>query len=210
MKRFLLLTIAVFCLLLKVDAQDNQVKFGLKGGLSVSTVSARETETYIADAPVYQSTYQSRLSFFVTATVEVPLDRSWSLIPGLSVNGKGAKEKINAPNDYTVPHNFVMLEIPVNVVKSFKIGDGALFIGAGPYVGAILSGNENLVGNSTKSTYYKRLDWGAGFVAGYTFTKHININAGYELGLSNNLNATNSTGDYFKNRVLTIGLGYTF
>jgi len=104
---------------------------------------------------------------------------------------------------------------------------GAVFLGAGPYVGFNVSGKTKWDvdvsgGEWTGSTSgdedinfgsgddeMKVIDAGANFLAGYKFGNGLLINAGYGLGLSNLSNSSDSD-NKFSNRVLSFGVGFQF
>ncbi|HEY8919714.1 MAG TPA: porin family protein [Chitinophaga sp.] len=104
----------------------------------------------------------------------------------------------------------VYLEIPVNIIYKHSLGPGKLIAGAGPYIAYGLGGKsktaitnrygETSVSEPTikfknetrptyesmgKYTYYKPLDGGLNFIAGYELNNGLCFNINYSLGLMN-------------------------
>jgi len=102
------------------------------------------------------------------------------------------------------------LELPVNVLYKHTLGPGKLIVGGGPYVAYGLGGKtsstltyrsgEQVFSESTikfknethpndeelgKYTYYKPLDAGLNFIAGYELNNGLCFNVNYSLGLTN-------------------------
>ena len=209
---------------LTASAQTSPVKFGLRAGATFPKLSISED----AEGAVKMST-----SFYVGGTVDFSLNEMFSLQPGLTVLGKGTKLKISqeiieedfeGTLDGTGTVHLLYVEVPLNIVARFPVGNGKLFVGAGPYYAMGINGEQKIkatitVGDQAESDSgyedlefgkdgdYKRSDVGLNFLAGYELSKGINIQAGYGLGLTNINQQGNVT---IKNNVLSVGLGYRF
>lgn len=104
----------------------------------------------------------------------------------------------------------VYLEIPVNIIYKHPLGPGKLIAGAGPYIAYGLGGKskstitsrngETTISENTikfknethpnyeelgKYDYYKPLDGGLNFIAGYELNNGLCFNVNYSLGLMN-------------------------
>src|SRR5690606_28074707 len=148
----------------------------------------------------------------------------FSIQPGISLQGKGAKyEGTDADLDVSgsVSTNLMSIEIPVNAVYYIPAGTGNAFLGSGPYVGFNVSGQNKVEGTwgdfagsgegdiefGSGDGETKRGGAGANFMASYTMSNGLLINAGYGLGLTS-LNNASASDNKFSNRVLSFGIGF--
>lgn len=206
----------ISCISITIATAQSSVKFGLKGGLSLSNIHASSAG---GASDNLSGPFQSIASFYIGATAEIPVGKSFSVVPGLSVIGKGAQDSEGSTK------RFYIAELPVNILYNFYAGKDRLFIGGGPYIGYMVHGMESGVivdpslsytsypeggvPNFPTDDFYKRFEYGVNIAAGYSFGNHISINAGYEFGLSNLINVDS---DSFKiqQRAFTLGVGYSF
>lgn len=208
MKKFLL-SLMIAGAGLAVKAQESGVKFGVKAGVTFPTMSISGDSEGIA---------KSTTGFYVGGTADFGLGGMFSLQPGLTLSNKGFKFSEEGGSLTT---NLMYIEIPVNALVNFPVGDGKVFVGAGPYYGMAISGKHKLKGTDEGTSVsvstdvefgddgtFKRGDFGVNFLAGYQLGNGFNIHAGYGLGLSNV--ARNSGDETAKNRVLSVGLGFSF
>lgn len=194
-------------LLMAAGAQA-QTSYGLKAGVNLGKYSN------VDDA-------KNNTSFYVTGFADLPIATNFSIQPGVSLQGKGNKVEGSATGvTGSATINTMSIEIPVNAVYYIPTGSGSLFLGAGPYVGFNVSGEQKLEGSflgasgSAKSDIefgsadneMKTVEAGANFLGGYKFSNGFLINAGYGLGMTNLYN----TGDTRSNRVLSFGVGFQF
>lgn len=202
--------------LLAAGAQA-QTSYGLKAGVNLGKYS-----NVPADLDDYS---KMNTSFYVTGYADLPVAPQFSIQPGISLQGKGAKYKADSDNfDGSLSTNVMAIEIPVNAVYYIPTGySGSVFLGAGPYVGYSISGKSKVKGgfaeSSSESEFdvdftgddkdQKPFDFGVNFLAGYKLTNGFLVNAGYGLGLSN-LSPASGSDNKFSNRVLSFGVGYQF
>lgn len=209
-------------------AQNGPVKFGVKAGATFPNFSIS------GDAS--GDDFKTTTSFYVGGTVTFPVSDRFSLQSGLSFIGKGTESDnvsdIEAEAGVTVTGkakiNPLYLELPVNAIVNFEAGNGKFFVGAGPYVAMGIAGKVKVTGSATGNgstatatvkedikfgtgddDLLKRGDFGLNFLAGYELNNGFNIQAGYGLGLSNLLDVDSNIAS-MKNRVLSIGVGYSF
>src|SRR5690554_2451862 len=125
MKKMMILLVGVF-FATGVMAQGT-MGFGLKAGVNFPKYH------YSGDNSTFET--NSATNFHVTAFLDAPLGgRFFSVQPGVSLQGKGAKLMDNSLG--TVTQNTMWIEIPVNLVAKVPMSyAGNFFIGAGPYVG---------------------------------------------------------------------------
>jgi len=213
MKKLLLSFGAVVLLAACAQAQTS---YGLKAGVNLGKYS-NQTE----EAKDYQ---KNNVSFYVTGFADIPVAPQFSIQPGVSLQGKGAKYEATGDNvSGTSSTNTMSVEIPVNAVYYIPAGTGNVFLGAGPYVGFNISGKtkaEGALGGvegsvdrdlkfSGDNKDMNLIDAGVNFLAGYKLSNGFLINAGYGLGLSN-LSPSDNSDNKFSNRVLSFGLGFQF
>jgi hypothetical protein len=210
-------------------AQKSKVKYGIKAGISLADWAISEnSNNNFPDSKLNQS-------FFIGGNAEIAISNKISFQPGLTLIGKGFKvqeKETNSQNGEkvteieTMEYNFMNIDIPLNFVAKFQAGKGKVFVGAGPYVSYALSGQMKMWqkeytkdAGEYEETYMKmpfgsdsgeasRFDFGANILAGYELAKGYNVNLGYSLGFKNVFETGNN--DKIQNRVITIGVGYSF
>lgn len=217
----LLLSLTIATAALTASAQTTPITFGVKAGATFPTVSMSESEG---------SDLKLNTSFYVGGTVDFAIGETFSIQPGITFLGKGFKmnsteteEGVNVKT--TIKSNVWHIEVPVNFLANIPVGDDKFFIGAGPYYGIAISGKNKAEGSATqdgqtvkistsedvdfgKDGTHKRGEFGVNFLGGYQLSNGFNIHAGYGLGLSNI--AKDADGIKVKNRVLSVGVGFSF
>jgi hypothetical protein len=214
-----LLSLMIVSAAITASAQS-PVKLGIKAGTTFSKFSIEGDEG---------GTIKSNLSFYIGGIVDFPVSDMFSVQPGITLSGKGFKVDESGSGGglsgrINVKTNLMYIEVPVNAVFSFPIGNGNIFLGAGPYYGMAITGNVKTKGSMTsdhettsvstsdniefgKNGDFKRGDFGANFLGGYQLSNGFNIHAGYGLGLSN---IAHDSEEKVKNRVISVGLGFSF
>lgn len=197
------------------SAVFGQVSYGIKGGVNLNKSTYEDS---------FSSDYKTILpSYYITGYADFAVSSNLSIQPGVSLQGKGDKYKFDKNGmDGEVSWSVMSIEIPVNLVYYIPTGDlGDVFLGAGPYVAANISGKQKVVGDvggwmtigekdmkfTGDSKDQDLIDFGANFMLGYKLKNGFLINAAYGLGLLN-LDA-NGYGSV-KNRTLSFGIGYQF
>jgi hypothetical protein len=204
-----------------------KISYGVKAGINLASFRmSSEARSQIKEAG---GKTRPLVSFHIGGYVDFPVSNTFSVQGGLTLSGKGDKERYLYDDDFAYPgssggeafdiQKVMYLEIPVNAIYK----TGRFYMGAGPYVGYALSGKwiekgtNNTddadsyydSGNIAFGEYFKRTDFGINFLAGYQLKNKINLGIGYGLGLSNNSNDD----DYNwspKNRVFSLSVGYSF
>lgn len=220
MKKLLLSLTILTGLGLTASAQTSPIKFGVKAGATFSNMSFSGSGV--------NETGKLNTSFYFGGTVDIPVSEMFSVQPGLLYVGKGTKdsgdfsefgEGGSGKAEATLnPH---YLEIPLNIVANFESGNGKFFVGAGPYYAIGIAGKVKVKATDGSNSVevkndieygddkaFKRGDFGINLLTGYQLNNGFNIHAGYGLGLSNIINAGGE--GKAKNRVLSVGLGYSF
>jgi hypothetical protein len=135
-------------------------------------------------------------------------------------NGDLGEIKIVAKN------KFHYLQLPVYAMYKKDVGVGELFAGVGPFVNYGLSGKSKLTayytvegGGEESETIesdafkkeedggsnFKRVDVGAGALAGLRFKNGLFFNLGYQMGLTN---ITRDEGNTYKTHSVQLSIGY--
>ena len=207
MKKILSLVFMVAAMLYATSA-NAQVKFGLKGGLNVTSMSFSED---VFDA-------SNKTGFFVGPMVKVTVP-----IVGLSFDAaalydqKEAKVKANG-DDYDLTGKNVKqqsINIPVNVRYGFGLSSLAnAFVFAGPQWG-INVGDKNFKWADTASYSLKKSNFSVNVGAGVTLLSHLQISANYNIacGKTAEVNLLDGVGkaiDKSNNNSWQIALGYWF
>ncbi len=207
MKKILSLVFMVAAMLYATSV-NAQIKFGLKGGLNVTSMSFSED---VFDA-------SNKTGFFVGPMVKVTVP-----IVGLSFDAaalydqKEAKVKANG-DDYDLTGKNVKqqsINIPVNVRYGFGLSSLAnAFVFAGPQWG-INVGDKNFKWADTASYSLKKSNFSVNVGAGVTLLSHLQISANYNIacGKTAEVNLLNGVGkaiDKSNNNSWQIALGYWF
>ena len=211
MKKVLSIVFLVVAMLFAANA-NAQIKFGLKGGLNVTSMSFSEE---VFDA-------SNKTGFFVGPMVKVTVP-----IVGLSFDAAALYDQKEADVKYTGTEGELgkvnvkqqSINIPVNVRYGFGLSSLAnIFLFAGPQWG-INVGDKNFKWNETSSYSLKKSNFSVNVGAGVTLLKHLQVSANYNIAcgksadasLSKALDAAANAGkDKSHNNSWQIALGYWF
>ena len=211
MKKVLSIVFLVAAMLFAANA-NAQIKFGLKGGLNVTSMSFSEE---VFDA-------SNKTGFFVGPMVKVTVP-----IVGLSFDAAALYDQKEADVKYTGTEGELgkvnvkqqSINIPVNVRYGFGLSSLAnIFLFAGPQWG-INVGNKNFKWNESSSYSLKKSNFSVNVGAGVTLLNHLQVSANYNIAcgksadasLSKALDAAANAGkDKSRNNSWQIALGYWF
>lgn len=211
MKKVLSIVFLVAAMLFAANA-NAQIKFGLKGGLNVTSMSFSEE---VFDA-------SNKTGFFVGPMVKVTVP-----IVGLSFDAAALYDQKKADVKYTGTEGELgkvnvkqqSINIPVNVRYGFGLSSLAnIFLFAGPQWG-INVGNKNFKWNESSSYSLKKSNFSVNVGAGVTLLNHLQVSANYNIAcgksadasLSKALDAVANAGkDKSHNNSWQIALGYWF
>ena len=211
MKKVLSIVFLVAAMLFAANA-NAQIKFGLKGGLNVTSMSFSEE---VFDA-------SNKTGFFVGPMVKVTVP-----IVGLSFDAAALYDQKEADVKYTGTEGELgkvnvkqqSLNIPVNVRYGFGLSSLAnIFLFAGPQWG-INVGDKNFKWNESSSYSLKKSNFSVNVGAGVTLLNHLQVSANYNIAcgksadasLSKALDAAANAGkDKSHNNSWQIALGYWF
>ena len=172
MKKILSLVFLVAAMMFATSA-NAQVKFGLKGGLNVTSMSFSED---VFDA-------SNKTGFFVGPMVKVTVP-----IVGLSFDAAALYDQKEADVKYNIDGELgkttvrqKSINIPVNVRYGFGLSSLAnAFLFAGPQWG-INVGDKNFKWNETSSYSLKKSNFSVNVGAGVTLLNHLQISANYNI-----------------------------
>ena len=176
-----------------------QVKFGVRGGYTLSPVSKSiHTDRYENQA--HSESASSCGSAYAGLTAEVSASEKWFLDIGLIYINQ-----ITIGEGSTMLHN---INLPIAVkydISGFrpKVGIYASYI---PGVTSFEDEHRSLTKNDLK-----KFDYGATFGLEYNFTEKFYIEANFNLGLANLLTKDpRHSSDYLRTRSILVGVGYRF
>lgn len=210
MKKVLSIVFMVAAMLFASNA-NAQIKFGLKGGLNVTSMSFSEE---VFDA-------SNKTGFFVGPMVKVTVP-----IVGLSFDAAALYDQKEADVKYAAEGELgkvnvkqQSINIPVNVRYGFGLSSLAnIFLFAGPQWG-INVGDKNFKWNESSSYSLKKSNFSVNVGAGVTLLNHLQVSANYNIAcgksadasLSKALDAAANAGkDKSHNNSWQIALGYWF
>ena len=211
MKKILSLVFLVAAMMFATSA-NAQVKFGLKGGLNVTSMSFSED---VFDA-------SNKTGFFVGPMVKVTVP-----IVGLSFDAAALYDQKEADVKYTGTDGELgkttvrqkSINIPVNVRYGISFSSKAnAFKYAVPQM-EINVGDKNYKWNETSSYSLKKSNFSVNVGAGVTLLSHLQISANYNIACGKSADAslvkaaealTNAGKDKSRNNSWQIALGYWF
>ncbi|MFB5944631.1 porin family protein [Albibacterium profundi] len=201
MKKLFLSAIAV---LFGFGAFAQELGYGFKAGVNLPNYNFSNSDLET----------ESTTNFHVTGYLDAPINQMFSIQPGVSLQGKGAKLE-NEMGSWK--QNTMWIEVPVNAVAKFPtMGGGNFFLGAGPYAAFGISGENKIESGDFelsdefefgKDGTQKGTDFGVNFLAGYRLGNGLTLGAGYGLGLAD-IAPDNSSDIKQTNRVLSFSVGY--
>ena len=195
MKRIIILT-ALIAFTVTATAQ---VKFGVRGGYTLSPVSKSiHTDRYENQA--HSESASSCGSAYGGFTMEVSASEKWFLDIGLIYINQ-----VTIGEGSTMLHN---INLPIAVkydISGFrpKVGIYASYI---PAVTSFDNKHRSLTKNDLK-----KIDYGATFGLEYNFFDRFFIEANFNLGIANLLKEDpRHSSDYLRTRSILVGVGYRF
>ncbi|QBQ42422.1 porin family protein [Sphingobacterium psychroaquaticum] len=200
-----------FLFLLFGGAVSAQTTFGVRAGLNLPKLQIT------ADGSAASYTSDAAANFYLGGYANLPVGGNFAVQPGVTLQRKGGKFKTDGVVEFPGGKGtitFTSIEVPVNLVYTIPVANsGAFLINAGPYVGVNVSAKAKAGNVSEKlelgsnEEQASRLDYGLNFGGGYQLVNGLTINVGYGLGLQNLLNVD---AVQMKNRVWSVGLGFSF
>jgi len=207
MKNHIFLAIGIL-LLLSIPIQAQNFKFGVRGGLNISSLDV--------DPAHDTSSPNSRLGFHLGGFALFDLAEGLHLQPEVTLSAEGVNYE---DNEVYEKAKLTYL----NLSGMFKYYfDNRISIFAGPRIGLLAGGEfeeedkiEGEIDVYNASDVYKGLDFSLGFGAGYTFDPGIEISVRYNLGLTDNNDDPMEMAFYevnqkVRSRVFQVSVSYIF
>lgn len=106
------------------------------------------------------------------------------------------------------------MQVPVYFLGQTYINSGKFYAGVGPYLGLGFNAkykdaDKDLYKKVNGKTDMNRWDFGLGALVGYEFSNGVQVNAGYQLGLIDQLDALKDDAT-MRNQAVSLGVGYRF
>jgi len=188
MKKFILTAVVIFAF---CNANAQNAKFGLKGGLNFATFTDAEA--------------QNRTGFHLGGLVDISINKKFSIQPEFLYSTQGFT--------YTYSGSAMTLNMSyINIPVSAKIKTGDKFnLELGPQFGILLDADATSGSNKTDMMHlFKTLDIGINIGASYDLDKNSFLAFRYNMGvggLAKNLPANTTDSNH---RVISISYGYKF
>ncbi len=206
MKKYLSVMMLAVALMFASNV-NAQVKFGLKGGMNITSLSF--------DSKVFNSS--NKTGFFIGPMVKITVP-----LVGLSFDAAALYDQKEAEVSYTEDGNTVgaskvkmrYVDIPVNVRYGWGLSSVAnIFLFAGPQWSYNVGDKEFTWGNNNKLSL-KKSNMSINVGAGVTLVKHLQISANYNIACGNKAVEVQSSNGYdtaaSNNNTWQIALGYYF
>ncbi|WP_169744676.1 porin family protein [Siansivirga zeaxanthinifaciens] len=200
--------IFLFVFLVAQISNSQELQFGAKAGLNLTTISGDETEEL-----------EGKVSFHLGGYAELNISEKFTLQPEVLYSRQGTKESYDDDSfssDYV--YTFDYLNMPVMfkyyILESFSIELGS-------QIGVLISSKAEYQESEYNNSYTEDLkkfinaiDYGANIGFGYKLANGLNFSARYYLGLSNIKKDDNTDGTYdagkLYNNVFQVSVGFTF
>lgn len=189
-----------------VNAQE--VKFGVKAGLNLASISGDETEDL-----------DGRTSFHIGGVAEIMITDKFSFQPELLYSAQGAKSTYEdqfEKEEATIKLDYINLPL----MAKYYVAEG-FSIEAGPQIGFLMNAEADYdyidkedpqfseSGSEDIKDEIKGIDFGFNLGLGYKLESGLNFGARYNLGLSDLWDFDNG-GIKNQNSVIQISVGYMF
>ncbi|RYJ37700.1 OMP_b-brl_2 multi-domain protein [Flavobacterium anhuiense] len=191
MKKIILSAVAIMAFAFS-NAQET--RFGIKGGVSLTNFSG-DVEA------------NSKVGFLVGGFAEIKIIDRLSIQPELLFSSQGAKYEYIGMDNTNLNLNYINVPVLAKfyITKEFTVEGG-------PQIGFLVSAKDD--GEDVKD-FYKSVDFGFNFGAGYNFTDNLSVGLRYTVGLSGVVDRGDydDIDDYYdsaKNSVLALSLAYKF
>lgn len=177
MKKIVALVLIALAALVAVPAQA-QIKFGIKGGVNISSVHFTDVPKNFSSDNVTGFHVGPMLEFMVPV---MGLGVDAAIL--YSQKGLGVSDR-NIKNDY--------IDVPVNLKWKFGLPILKVYVAAGPYIGFRVGGDKvwdlpKVIGGQLEA---KSFNAGLNFGAGVELIKHLQVGVTYGLGLTDDYSAS--------------------
>jgi hypothetical protein len=203
MKKIMLVCLSVLMTagLVEVKAQPK-----ISGG---AKVEANMSNFFLSDLDNYKSTM--KVGATVGGFLKVDLHENFAIQPEMLFFFRNSKMEVGKEEDDFQQWG---MQIPVYAVGQMNMGKGKGYVGIGPYVGfgfdaKMKDEDLKMYKKVNGETPMNRWDFGLGAMVGYEFSNGIQINAGYQMGLIDQLDADKDNAT-MRTQTVSLGVGYRF
>lgn len=225
--------------ILLANSGSAQIRVGVKSGLLNPGITFLSSNFDVSETSEIATIYVDRypgIRLMGGVLLDFKMGNLFTLRPNILYKNKTWEDnKIiefrngRTNSDSSEEYHIKYIEVPVHIIYSSPLGDGKLYIGAGPYFSYALNGNylyrarpadgfkeEDIKfdikqdnSSSPENNNLHRIDYGLSSVIGYEFTFGLLVDVGYDLGLRNIfVNPQPLTGPKSKYNVFTLCAGY--
>ena len=203
MKKLVVLSLSMFLItgLASVNAQTK-----ISGGIKAE---ANMSNFLLTDLDAQKSTMKIGPS--LGGFMKIELHENFAIQPEMMFFYRNSEMKTGSVKDDFQQWG---MQIPVYALGQMDLGTGKGYVGVGPYVGfgfdsSYKDADVNLYKEVAGKTPMNRWDFGVGAMVGYEFSNKIQINAGYQIGLINQLDAAKDDAK-MRTQTVSLGIGYRF
>ncbi|QEC51134.1 outer membrane protein with beta-barrel domain [Anseongella ginsenosidimutans] len=204
MKKHLLL-FAIACMAFGISTSYGQATFGVKAGANLANANF-DTGSSLSVKP------DAIIGFYAGPTARFDVSSRFAIQPELLLSLQGFKWEFDfetGGEDVGFDATFQNLYLNLPVMARFSATE-ALHLEAGPQVGLLLSSKVKNEDVSVDWEENNELDFGLNIGAGYQLPMGLSVEARYNFGLANIFGDMEDDNTSVTNRVLSLGLGYTF
>lgn len=223
--KFLLLTSIIVLSVIGVNAQNEGISFGLRGGFNMQTFNGKDMNNE-------QLKMDMVPRFNAGVVINIPVAPTFYFQSGLLFATKGAKSTDQFLGlDMSAEYNLSYIELPLNLMYREVLGNGHVLLGFGPYLAYGVAGKaEFVIGGATVEEkieftneysslnpsdwkYFKPFDYGGNVFFGYELQNGLSLQLNAQLGMAkiNSDNTTVTTSKtIFKNTGFGVSLAYMF
>lgn len=197
-------TTLAFAQTAKPTTSSSSVRFGVKAGMNVSSLSKDEG----------LDDQKSKIGFNAGVFASIPVAASFTVQPEILYSQYGSKADYSEKGiKFSSATNLDYITVPVMLQYNFVPN---FYVEAGPEFGLMVSAknkvkNESNGASVTSDNFKDELNtfnFGVGIGAGYYFTDNIGVTARYVAGATDIFKENN--GDAVRNNTFQVGLAYKF
>lgn len=202
----LLITLTAFATFSFINAQEDDIRFGAKGGLNISNFAGDDADDF-----------KSKVGFHFGAIVEIPVSDVFAVQPELIFSTQGSQftlEDFDGFESFTFDTTFKLSYLNLPIMAKYYVAEG-LSLQVGPQLGFLLDAKVKVEVEGTEveddaKEAFKGVDFGLNFGLGYQLEAGVFFDARYNLGLSNIADGEGSEDVDLKNSAFQISVGYKF
>ncbi|HHV85788.1 MAG TPA: PorT family protein [Petrimonas sp.] len=187
--------------LMSVSAQTS-ISYGIKGEMNLSNFFLKDLDTQTSTMKVGPN---------LGGFMKIDLHPNFAIQPEVMFFYRNSKMETGPAEDTFKQWG---MQIPVYALGQTEAGNGRFYGGVGPYVGfgfdaRYKDADVSLYKKVNDKTPMNRWDFGLGALLGYEFNNGVQLNAGYQFGFVDQLDAMKDDAS-MRTQTVNIGIGYRF